>query len=82
VRASSCSKATFASIRARGAPTNSIKIGYITSKTGVAGSTTGNADKGCQARIGRENAQGGVNKRKLDVTYVDDQSSGANKTAA
>ena len=65
-----------------GVSANSIKIGYITSKTGVAGSTTGNADKGCQARIGRENAQGGVNKRKLDVTYVDDQSSGANKTAA
>jgi ABC-type branched-subunit amino acid transport system substrate-binding protein len=65
-----------------GISANSIKIGYIFSKTGVAGSTFLNADKGCQARIGRQNAQGGVNKRKLDVTYVDDQSSGANKTAA
>jgi ABC-type branched-subunit amino acid transport system substrate-binding protein len=65
-----------------GVSANSIKIGYITSLTGVSGSTTGNATKGCQARIGRENAKGGVNGRKLDVTYVDDQSSGANKTAA
>jgi ABC-type branched-subunit amino acid transport system substrate-binding protein len=65
-----------------GVTANSIKIGYIFSKTGVAGSTTANADKGCQARIGRENAKGGVNKRKLDVTYVDDQSSGVNKTGA
>ena len=65
-----------------GVTANSIKIGYIFSKTGVAGSTTANADKGCQARVGRENAKGGVNKRKLDVTYIDDQSSGVNKTGA
>src|SRR5689334_4390196 len=65
-----------------GVSANSIEIGYITSLTGVAASTTGDADKGCKARIGRENASGGVNGRKLDVTYVDDQSSGANKTAA
>src|SRR5438874_2816942 len=65
-----------------GVSANSIKIGYIFSKTGVAGSTFLNADKGCQARIARQNAKGGVNKRKLDVTYVDDQSGGANKTAA
>jgi ABC-type branched-subunit amino acid transport system substrate-binding protein len=65
-----------------GVSAKSISIGYITSKTGVSGSTTGTADKGCQARIGRENAKGGVNGRKIDVTYVDDQSSGANKTAA
>src|SRR5260221_8835413 len=65
-----------------GVSAKSIDIGYIFSKTGVAGSTFLNADKGCQARIGRQNAAGGVNQRKLNVTYVDDQSSGANKTAA
>ena len=65
-----------------GVSANGIKIGYITSMTGVAGSDTGNAATGCQARVGRENDKGGVNGRKLDVIYVDDQSSGANKTAA
>jgi branched-chain amino acid transport system substrate-binding protein len=65
-----------------GVTANSIKIGYITSITGVAASTTGDADKGCKARIGRENASGGVNGRKIEVEYVDDQSSGANKTGA
>ena len=65
-----------------GVSANAIKIGYITSMTGVAASTTGNTAMGCQARVGRENDKGGVNGRKLDVTYVDDQSSGANKTAA
>ena len=67
-----------------GVTDNSIKIGYIFSKTGVAGSTFLNADKGCQARVERENANGGVNGRKLDVEYVDDQSNAnnGNTTAA
>ena len=65
-----------------GVTDNSIKIGHIFSKTGVAGSTFLNADKGCQARIDRENAKGGVNGRKIDVEQVDDQSGGANKTVA
>jgi ABC-type branched-subunit amino acid transport system substrate-binding protein len=65
-----------------GVSAKSIDIGYIFSKTGVAGSTFLNADKGCQARVDRQNAEGGVNKRKINVTIVDDQSSGANKTAA
>ena len=65
-----------------GVSANSIKIGYITSVTGAAGSTSGNAAVGCRARVGRENDKGGVNGRKLDVTYVDDRSSGANLTAA
>ena len=54
----------------------SIDIGYIFSKTGVAGSTFLNADKGCQARIDRQNAAGGVNGRKINVEMVDDQSGG------
>ena len=48
----------------------------------MAGSTFQNADKGCQARIDRQNAAGGVNKRKIEVDMVDDQSSAVNKTAA
>jgi branched-chain amino acid transport system substrate-binding protein len=65
-----------------GVTDDSVKIGYIFSKTGVAGSTFLNADKGCQARIDRENAKGGVNGRKIDVEMADDQSGGANKTLA
>jgi branched-chain amino acid transport system substrate-binding protein len=65
-----------------GVSAKGIDIGYIFSKTGVAGSTFLNADKGCQARVDRENAAGGVNGRKINVEMVDDQSSGANKTAA
>ena len=41
-----------------------------------------NAHKSCQARVGAENAKGGVNGRKINVQYIDDQSSGANLTAA
>ena len=58
-----------------GVSDKSVKIGYITSQTGFAGSTFQNADKGCKARIERENAGGGVNGRKIEVAYVDDQSS-------
>jgi ABC-type branched-subunit amino acid transport system substrate-binding protein len=65
-----------------GVTAKDITIGYITSKTGVAGSTFQNADAGCKARIARENAKGGVNGRKINVEYVDDQSSGANLTSA
>jgi branched-chain amino acid transport system substrate-binding protein len=66
----------------RGVTDDAIKIGFIYSKTGVAASTSGSSDIGCKARIGRENAAGGVNGRKLEVEYVDDASSGANLTQA
>jgi branched-chain amino acid transport system substrate-binding protein len=65
-----------------GVTNNAIKIGYIFSKTGVAGSTFQNADKGCKARIDRANAAGGINGRKVNVIYDDDQSGGANLTEA
>jgi ABC-type branched-subunit amino acid transport system substrate-binding protein len=66
----------------QGVTADSVKIGFIYSKTGVASATSGDSDIGCKARVGRENAAGGVSGRKIDVSYVDDQSSGANKTAA
>jgi branched-chain amino acid transport system substrate-binding protein len=65
-----------------GVTNDSIKIGFISSKTGVAAATSGDSDVGCQARVGRENAAGGVNGRKIEVEYVDDASSGQNLTAA
>ena len=66
----------------QGVTDKSVKIGFIYSKTGVASATSGDSDIGCKARVGRENAAGGVNGRKIEVEYVDDQSSGANMTAA
>jgi ABC-type branched-subunit amino acid transport system substrate-binding protein len=64
-----------------GVSAKAVKLGYIFSETGVAGSTFKNAGKACQARIDRENANGGVNGRKIDMEIVDDASSGANLTS-
>jgi branched-chain amino acid transport system substrate-binding protein len=58
---------------APGVTPTSVKIGFITSKTGPAASTSGNSDAGCKARVGRANAAGGVNGRKVHVVYEDDQ---------
>ena len=64
-----------------GVSAKAVKLGYIFPETGVAGSTFKNAGKACQARIDRENANGGVNGRKIDMEIVDDASSGANLTS-
>lgn len=66
----------------RGVTDTAIKIGFLSSKTGLAASTSGSSDVGCKARVGRQNAAGGVNGRKLEVEYADDQSSAANLTQA
>ncbi len=66
---------------AQGVTADSVKIGFIFPKTGVASSNQVNSDAGCAARVGRENAKGGVNGRKIDVTYVDDKTAD-NLTAA
>ena len=73
--------ATAASKNDPGVTKKSVKLGYIFSETGVAGSTFKNAGKACQARIDRQNAKGGVNGRKIQMEIVDDASSGANLTA-
>jgi branched-chain amino acid transport system substrate-binding protein len=66
----------------QGVTDQAVKIGFIYSKTGVAASTSGTSDIGCKARVGRQNAAGGVNGRKLEVEYADDASSAANLTQA
>jgi branched-chain amino acid transport system substrate-binding protein len=71
-----------ATSNAQGVTKDSIKIGFIYSKTGAAASTSGSSDIGCKARIGRQNAAGGVNGRKIEVEFVDDASSAANLTQA
>jgi ABC-type branched-subunit amino acid transport system substrate-binding protein len=67
----------------QGVTADSVKIGFIYSKTGAASATSGDSDVGCKARLGRENAKGGVNGRKIEVEYVDDQTNpGTNTTGA
>jgi branched-chain amino acid transport system substrate-binding protein len=66
----------------QGVTDDSVKVGFIFSKTGVASATSGTSDIGCKARVARENANGGVNGRKIDVEYADDQSSDKNLTSA
>ncbi len=67
---------------ATGVTGKAVKIGYISSQTGVAAATHKNAHKSCQARVDAQNAQGGVNGRKINLEVIDDASSGANLTAA
>jgi branched-chain amino acid transport system substrate-binding protein len=67
---------------APGVSDDAVKIGYISSQTGVAAATHKNAHKSCQARVDAQNAKGGVNGREIDLEVIDDTSSGANLTAA
>ena len=59
-----------------------VTFGYIWSGTGVAASTLKNARQGLPGAGRRQNAKGGVNGRKINLEFIDDQSSGANLTAA
>lgn len=61
-----------------GVTDKSVKIGFISSETGVASETGKGAIDACKARIGRANAEGGVAGRRIEVEYVDDQSGPGN----
>src|SRR3954452_13593056 len=77
--------ATGASAQSGDAPDvsdKSVKLGFISSETGVAASNFVGADKACQARIDAENAKGGVNGRKIDLITIDDKSGAGNNTGA
>jgi branched-chain amino acid transport system substrate-binding protein len=65
-----------------GVTAKAIKVGYIYSKGGVAGSTFEHAGDGFNARIKAENAKGGVNGRKIDPVIVDDSGSQNNLEAS
>jgi branched-chain amino acid transport system substrate-binding protein len=65
-----------------GVTDKTVKLGYISSQTGVAAATHKNAHKACEGRIEAENAKGGVNGRKIEVEYIDDKSGAGNLTAA
>jgi branched-chain amino acid transport system substrate-binding protein len=65
-----------------GVTNKAVKLGYISSQTGVAAATHKNAHKACEGRVAVENAKGGVNGRKIEVEYIDDKSGAGNLTAA
>ena len=69
-------------LNTEGVTNNSVKLGFIWSGTGVAAPNFQDSDKACQARVDDQNAQGGVNGRKINLETVDDMSSGANLTGA
>ena len=49
-----------------------IKLGYITSQTGIAASSFKGGDAGAIARVDLQNAQGGVDGRKIVLVTADD----------
>jgi branched-chain amino acid transport system substrate-binding protein len=63
-----------------GVTAKDITVGYIFSETGTAGSTFKNAGTACEARVKRQNANGGVNGRKINLITMDDKSAGDNLT--
>jgi branched-chain amino acid transport system substrate-binding protein len=60
---------------APGITPTTITIGYITSQTGVASSTFADGPAAAQARVALQNAQGGIDGRKIVLVPVDDLSS-------
>ncbi|HEY3941332.1 MAG TPA: ABC transporter substrate-binding protein [Acidimicrobiales bacterium] len=60
---------------APGVASRSITIGFVTSETGPAAPTFSDSAGGALARFALQNAQGGVNGRKLRLVTKDDQSS-------
>jgi ABC-type branched-subunit amino acid transport system substrate-binding protein len=73
------SAATNNQTQAAGTP---IKLGVLTSITGAASSSFTTVEQGVKARLGVENAAGGVNGHKLEYVMADDQSTGPGAIAA
>jgi branched-chain amino acid transport system substrate-binding protein len=67
---------------APGITPTTIKIGYISSLTGVASSTFADGPDGALAEINAVNAAGGVDGRKIQLVTADDQSSPAGDATA
>jgi branched-chain amino acid transport system substrate-binding protein len=57
---------------APGVTPKTIKLGYITSQTGIAASSFKGGDAGARARIELQNDQGGINGRKIELVTADD----------
>ena len=65
-----------------GVTAKEIKVGYIFSKAGLAGSTFAYAADGFNARVKEQNAKGGVNGRKISAEIVDDSGAQNNLVGA
>jgi len=50
-----------------------LNITYISSLTGPAGSQFVDSQQACAARVDRQNAEGGVDGRKINLSVIDDQ---------
>jgi branched-chain amino acid transport system substrate-binding protein len=61
---------------APGVTRDAVKLGFISSQTGVASPTFSDAQEACQARVDAQNAAGGVHGRKIDLEIIDDKSAG------
>jgi branched-chain amino acid transport system substrate-binding protein len=67
---------------APGVSKTTITIGFITDETGVGGSQMANQVPAAQARIDEQNAEGGIDGRKLKLIVVDDTSTPAGNALA
>ena len=79
VTCTSCSSSAPPAASSGAAPLN---ITYISSLTGFAASEFGNSQQGCVARVDLQNAEGGINGRKIDLSVVDDQTNPTLTTTA
>ena len=66
---------------APGITPTTIKLGYITSETGIAASSFKGGEAGAIARIDLQNAQGGVDGRKIVLVTADDGTIGPKAAA-
>lgn len=60
---------------APGVSKTQIKIGFITSETGVSASSTGDSVEGAKAYFNAVNAAGGIDGRQIQLVVADDESS-------
>ena len=74
VAVAACSSSQSSGSGAPGVSAKTIKIGYVSDQTGRAASSNANAIKGFRARIDRQNADGGINGRKIEIVAKDDAS--------
>jgi branched-chain amino acid transport system substrate-binding protein len=65
---------TSAATSSPGVSATTITLGLVASETGPASSTFGDSATGAQARIALQNAEGGVDGRKIKLVVADDQS--------
>jgi len=64
-----------------GVTSTSINVGVITATSGPSSSSFTGFVEGARLRFAQENAKGGVNGRKINVTVYDDQGSGAQQSS-